>query len=618
MKKKDNNQLSISLDSKNDKSVNCTLYLYTNRDNLLIYLASGFIMPKNLNMKYYSDFSSSLENGLILLKEKLSFNYLNSFSESENSFPVCIQMIIPENFNGEVSFILPDYRLMKANFKDAPEDFMGLIIPGIITLRPDYKISFYDKISLEEFTAREFEDIKYDHFDMSVDPDLFNEGIDFKINKILSIPELQIINQETYINTERLAALLTVMEKAASDYPGDFLLNLMHFYSLYFENFSSQGLRKLNYTPVSDIPDTESDDLNNFILIIAPFVISNKIEDPKEGFNKFVKDFKLSKKLNQEKFIHLFSAYCIISAVVKFDSSNRNYIDYFNEFRDIFINNLTKSKRKIDKEELPETEKIILKGIQFLNSEVAFNEFKNLPEKYTAIKYFLLFLKRFDYENTSEYERESDEYDISIRWLLFIQQLSAIWSGYPGLTGKLKEHKGVTYGAFDSLCNYISNKEQYVFPAPKIGKDISVREFPEFELITKNISGIYGYKYSFEKKDYHTGISKLITENEKPENVADLIELAKILELPKVVLYSASVKSNAFVEQRNRDGQTIFYSHSPFNTKTEFSFERFKDHLKERITEKDLMNIPLQLKKNIAELYKKTGKDEATTGESGE
>lgn len=605
MKKTDKNQLNISLEVKNGNGGSGDdFYFYTNRDNLLIFFASGFIVPKNLNKKYYSDFGSSIENGIILLRDKLSLEYLNSLSESESSFPVCIKVTIPENYNGEVFFLMNDSKVAKLNYNKAPENYSGFLLPGIITLRDSFKIIFSDQNSLKEFTAREFEDINYKHFNLTSDITEFGGKNEFNISEFTGITDLSPIEPENFISIDRLAAQMTIMEKAAERFPKIFLLNLMEYYAIYFENFTAKGLKKINHTAIFESTYVYEPTLYDFTLNLLPYAVSCKNQDAAAGFNEFVKEFKLSKKLDLNNFINLFSVYCSIKTIIKFDSTNRNYTDYLNEFRNLFLHNITKSKKKISESEIEGLQKLLSLGEQFLNSEIPFEDISGISEKYLGIKYFLLFLKRFDYESITEFESEADEYNIKKEVLLIIQMISGIWSGYQGLPGRLKKHNPVTSGSFDALINYITGNQVYKFSAPKFIKDTLYAEELEYELIIDSINGIYGYNFITEKKDYHIGIRKLIIENIIPEKTNDLMELAKSLKMPGVIQYSASTPSKDLLHQRTVKDQSVFYSKSEFIVKTEFSTERFMNYMKDKVTESELKKVPLKLKLKIEQLYK--------------
>ena len=126
----------------------------------------------------------------------------------------------------------------------------------------------------------------------------------------------------------------------------------------------------------------------------------------------------------------------------------------------------------------------------------------------------------------------------------------------------------------------------------------------EYELVTDAISGIYGYTYITKRKDYHTGIKTLITERPAPDEISDLIEVAKFLKIPDVVRYSALVSSKDFIERRNINDKSVFYAHSAFNLKTEFSSERFINYVRNKVTEAELKKVPLKLKLKIEHLYK--------------
>jgi hypothetical protein len=138
---------------------NVTLWLLTNRNNLLDVLSSGWIKPKQGYKKYYADLGDYCPSGIPFLLQLPPADLVNSLSEETTNFPVLLKVQFPNQSQNAIS--------REGWWQSSSEKFIFLreneaccIFYGVIPTSHVVEILFRNHHELfEEFMVRDYENV---------------------------------------------------------------------------------------------------------------------------------------------------------------------------------------------------------------------------------------------------------------------------------------------------------------------------------------------------------------------------------------------------------------------------------------------------------------------------
>ena len=572
-------------------------FVYTNRNNLLIFLASGYIIPRNLNNKYYSDLSTRFENGIIIFSKRVSYKFLSLIMEDQTSYPVCIKINLPEEYKKEK--IQPGE--LNNTELEVEKIYNGFItFPGILSLGNIKSISFYDENSLKEFTSRIFDDVRLDNFTINFSNESFGdyEPGNFLDNSIrIDFPQIKNI-QYSLIN--RLLAAYSVIERSAIKSPSEFLSLQLTYLSIFFEDFSPGTIKKIEkFIEKKIVPGFKIELPENWIYYL-PFYLVNKKEIT-SGFNNFILKAKLQ-NLSDESFIRLFLCFCIVDTLINMDEENidsQTYMKYFiNQF-----DKIKNSKKITGADFINELENIYKLSFEYIDSLISFSELNNFPAVLKDLKLFLIFIKNFHFDKIYLIKNNLREYNLTIQEFQELLIFSAIWSGYRSMPSLYKEHLDISWKAFDFLTNSINGKKIIKKSGTRMNANFTRESKDSYEGEIIEVKNFYGFSIRYEVKNYYTEIYDLIIKSYKPVNDSLLKRLAEILKIENVIVYIAEIDKKNLIDSQEKNNKYLIRSKSPFLLSEKIDYERLVNKLKNLYKAKDFRDIPLSLKKSIKEAY---------------
>ncbi len=188
-------QQSLELDSDNESA--SPWFLEIRRRNLIRFLAGGVIGPRHVIAKYRSgDILGLCDVSVLLFKDGLTVSELDGLAEESETRDIAVLVEIDgkfaeENFSAEY-------------LCNESKDLMQM--PWVMPINAVSKVHFLSKQDLEDFTARQFENVPADKLSTVVSPDLFSHKRDVSVKEQVGALETDAAVQiDKLVSSARLA-----------------------------------------------------------------------------------------------------------------------------------------------------------------------------------------------------------------------------------------------------------------------------------------------------------------------------------------------------------------------------------------------------------------------------